>query len=91
MTKGCEAGGRVPAIGRREFIQLGAGAVMALNAPKASAQRGTGRPVSIDVHAHWAPEAYTNALTQLDKLPSSSPPLILTQKKAPSTGFSLAN
>lgn len=76
MTKECEAGGRVPAIGRREFIQLGAGAVMALNAPKASAQRGTGRPVSIDVHAHWAPEAYTNALTQLNPPRRREPKLL---------------
>jgi len=58
----------------------------ALNAPQAAAQdsaagwelrpRGTSRPVSIDVHAHWAPEAYVNAERELGR-PSPGDPIPL--------------
>ena len=35
------------------------------------AQGGAGRPGSIDVHAHWAPEPYIKALTELGQSPRS--------------------
>src|SRR6202035_5235286 len=45
----------------------GAGAVMtgALTGRKASGQGKAGPPVSIDMHTHWAPEAYTKVLAKL--------------------------
>lgn len=69
---------RETAIGRRDFIKLGAGAgaMMALDISAASAQRRTGQPVSIDLHTHWVPEAYDRALAQLKRpTPSSTNPL----------------
>lgn len=65
--KSFESGVPRSAIGRRGFMKLGAGAgaMMALNAGRAPARGGTGRPVSIDLHAHWAPEAYTKAVAEL--------------------------
>jgi aminocarboxymuconate-semialdehyde decarboxylase len=65
--KSTGAGGRGSTIGRRGFMKLGAGAgaMMALNAGRAPARAGTSRPVSIDLHAHWAPEAYTKAVDKL--------------------------
>lgn len=68
-------GARVPAISRRDFIKLGAsaGTVIAVNARKTSAQSGTGGPVSIDVHTHWAPESYTKALNQVRPPTGASP------------------
>jgi aminocarboxymuconate-semialdehyde decarboxylase len=50
-------------IGRREFLTLGAsaGALLALGPRRALFQR----PVSIDVHAHWEPEPYFQALAKL--------------------------
>jgi len=73
--KSSEFGARVPRIGRRDFIKLGAstGAMMALNTRNASAQKGTSRPVSIDLHTHWAPEPYTKALDQLRPPAAGSP------------------
>src|SRR5579862_8951746 len=60
---------RVPAIDRRDFVKLGvgaagAGAMMAMGAPGAWPQNGANRPVSIDLHNHWRPLAYTKALEQ---------------------------
>jgi aminocarboxymuconate-semialdehyde decarboxylase len=58
-------------IDRRDFIKLGTGVgallCAGLNAPEALAQSGTAGPVSIDVHAHWVPQAYANALAQLGR------------------------
>jgi aminocarboxymuconate-semialdehyde decarboxylase len=62
------AGPRVPAIGRRDFFKLGAGAgavASGLIGRRTSAQEKPGPPVSIDMHTHWAPEAYTEALARL--------------------------
>ena len=81
-----------PALGRRDFIKLGAaaGAVLgsadvSLASPQAASQKlpeatedtlegwkigprsTTGKPVSVDVHVHWAPEAYTRILVELGK------------------------
>ena len=75
MIKRFEVGARVPGIGRRDFIKLGAGtgAMIAMNARVASAQAGTSRPVSIDLHTHWTPESYTKALDQLRPPAGGSP------------------
>jgi aminocarboxymuconate-semialdehyde decarboxylase len=74
-----------PAIGRREFIKLGAAAGAMIGGASASmaapqklpeateqtlegwklSPRGTTKPVSVDVHAHWSPEAYTRILVEL--------------------------
>jgi aminocarboxymuconate-semialdehyde decarboxylase len=93
--KDAEADSRKSAIGRRDFIKIGAaagaGAVVmtrSLDAPEASAQtlaqtspqpwnlppRGTNQPVSIDVHTHWAPEAFVKALAELGR-PQGGDPL----------------
>src|ERR1700736_3410633 len=66
---------RVPTIGRRDFIKFGAGAgaMMALSTGPAPAQRETSRPVSIDLHTHWAPEPYVKALAELGR-PSAITP-----------------
>jgi len=56
-------------IDRRHFMKLGTGvgALMLadLNMPGAGAQSASSRPVSIDVHAHWVPQAYANAIAEL--------------------------
>jgi aminocarboxymuconate-semialdehyde decarboxylase len=58
---------RTPAIDRRTFIRLGAAAAAAtgLGDRRASAQTKPSRPVSIDMHTHWAPEAYTKILSKM--------------------------
>jgi aminocarboxymuconate-semialdehyde decarboxylase len=57
---------RKSAIGRRDLLKLGAGALAAsaLMSRKSSAQNNVGPPISIDMHTHWAPEAYTKALSK---------------------------
>ena len=73
--KGSEARARVATIGRRDFIKFGAGvsAIMALSARQGSPQRETSRPVSIDLHTHWAPEPYVKALAELGRPPAITP------------------
>jgi len=74
----CELNAREAGIGRREFMKLGAGAgmIMALDVPGASAQSANGGPASIDLHTHWVPEAYDKALAELKRpTPSSTNPL----------------
>jgi aminocarboxymuconate-semialdehyde decarboxylase len=74
--KGFKPGAPVSAIGRRDFVKLGAGAAaarMAMNARGSFAQSATARPVSIDVHTHWAPEAYSKALDQVRPPTGDSP------------------
>lgn len=69
---------REAAIGRRDVIKLGAaaGVMMALDPHGTAAQDGSGRPVSIDLHTHWVPEAYDKALAELKRpAPSSTNPL----------------
>jgi aminocarboxymuconate-semialdehyde decarboxylase len=77
MMKGFEVGAKLPAIGRRDFIKLGAGAgaMMTLNARTGSAQSGTTRSGSIDAHTHWRPESYTKAMTQLGQATDAPNPL----------------
>jgi aminocarboxymuconate-semialdehyde decarboxylase len=54
------------AIGRREVLKLGAGALASVAiARNISAQGNTGAEGSIDMHTHWAPEAYTKALSKM--------------------------
>jgi aminocarboxymuconate-semialdehyde decarboxylase len=67
MMKGFGDGLGVSRMGRRNFVKLGAaaGAMIAFNARRARAQNGAGQPGSIDVHTHWAPEAYSKALAEL--------------------------
>lgn len=76
------------AIGRRDFIKLGAGAGAMIGTAEASlatpprarqeateetlegwkiGPRGTSRPVSVDIHVHWAPEAYTKIIVELGR------------------------
>lgn len=67
-------------VGRRNFLKLGgSAAIMAcISAKAALAETGTawwdarpskpGRPLSIDVHAHWAPEAYINAVHEYGQM-----------------------
>jgi aminocarboxymuconate-semialdehyde decarboxylase len=77
--KDFENGPQASTIGRRDFIKLGAGggafAIAALNAPEAAAQSGMSRAGSVDLHAHWFPEAYAKALNQLRPsiTPSANP------------------
>lgn len=62
---------------RRDFIGIGAGAgaltMAAMKAQETSVPgweirpRGDSRPISIDVHTHWTPEAYTKRLGQLGR------------------------
>jgi aminocarboxymuconate-semialdehyde decarboxylase len=56
-------------IDRRQFIKAGTsvGALMLadLNIPDAAAQIASSGPVSIDVHAHWVPQEYANAVAEL--------------------------
>ena len=75
MMTGCEARVRAATIGRRDFLKFGAGAgaIMALGARQGSAQSGTSRPVSIDLHTHWAPEPYVKALAELGRPPAITP------------------
>jgi aminocarboxymuconate-semialdehyde decarboxylase len=77
-----------PAIGRRDFIKLGAAAGAVIGGASASeaappkvdqateqtlegwklGPRGTTtKPVSVDVHVHWSPEAYTKIMVELGK------------------------
>jgi aminocarboxymuconate-semialdehyde decarboxylase len=69
MKKGSELSLSVPTAGRRSFLKVGASVggmmISALNAPKAGAQNGAGRPISIDLHTHWTPPAYSKALAKL--------------------------
>jgi len=77
---------RESAVGRRDFIKFGAGAaamMAALTADEASAQdhaawearpkAGANRPVAIDVHTHWFPEAFTKAQTEMGRPANPNP------------------
>src|SRR5260370_7278413 len=65
----CEHGPRASSVGRRDFLKMGAGgaawAMTALGALAAFADIDTSHTGSIDIHAHWMPEVYANALNQL--------------------------
>jgi aminocarboxymuconate-semialdehyde decarboxylase len=67
--KMCEHGPQASALGRRDFLKMGAGggalAMTALSAPAAFADIDTSHTGSIDIHSHWMPEVYANALNQL--------------------------
>ena len=69
------------ALGRRDFMKIGAGGAMLTALPAAVAAEtkekgvdwwdakpgkgGVGKPVAIDCHAHWSPEPYNKALADL--------------------------
>jgi hypothetical protein len=70
------------ALDRRGFLKLGigAGAAMGLNLRSAFAQERTAwearpanhasvRPITIDMHTHWAPERYTRAQVEMGRAP----------------------
>src|ERR1700675_2136265 len=68
VMEGFKPGTPVSVIGRRDFVKLGTGAAaakMAMNTRGSFAQIATGKPVSVDVHTHWAPEPYSQALDQV--------------------------
>lgn len=64
---------RSNAVDRRDFIKLGTGAGAGallfadLQASEAPAQSKAAGPGSIDVHAHWVPQAYADRLAQLGR------------------------
>jgi aminocarboxymuconate-semialdehyde decarboxylase len=67
MMKGFENRVEARQIVRRDFLKFGAsaGAMMALNARRTSAQSRAGKPGSIDVHNHWTPERYIKVMAEL--------------------------
>lgn len=84
--KTVEATQLAPIVDRRDIIKLGVGlgAMVALNGsvalvesaanrPSAAAvgESPANRPVSIDLHTHWAPQAYTKALAELRPAPAN--------------------
>ena len=76
--KGANEGSRVSTVGRREFLKLGtaAAALTALKTDGALAQGRTPQPGSIDVHAHWAPQAYMKLRQDLGRYtPNPSRPI----------------
>ena len=68
---------RVSSIGRRDFLRLGGGVGAAMSswlaASRMSAQGNVGPPISIDMHTHWAPEAYNKVLSKLRRSGGGSP------------------
>jgi len=61
---------RSRAIARRDFLKLGAGAgamMTMTNTRQARAQDGAGRPGIVDVHAHWHPQTYVDAMKALGR------------------------
>src|SRR5712692_1356950 len=56
--------------GRRDFLKLGAGTVIAQGLPAweaRPAKPGSVRPISIDMHTHWAPEGYVKAQVEMGR------------------------
>jgi aminocarboxymuconate-semialdehyde decarboxylase len=71
----CKGAERPDSIDRRDFIKLGAGAgamaLTALEAGEVLAQGQAGPGDSIDLHTHWAPMAYSEAIAKLN-MPASA-------------------
>jgi len=81
----------VPALGRRDFMKIGAGGAIVAALPAGiSAQTkgkgvdwwdakpgkgGAGKPRAIDCHAHWSPEPYNKAVADLGQVIANNPPL----------------
>ncbi len=79
------------ALGRRDFMKIGAGGAMLAALPgEVAAQTkskgvdwwdakpgkgGTGKPVAIDCHAHWSPNAYSKAVADLGQPIANNYPL----------------
>jgi len=65
-------------IGRRDFVKLGAGAgamLTMMDARPTWAQGASARPGIVDVHAHWHPQTYVDAMRDLGR---TGPPLANT-------------
>src|SRR3989442_15103523 len=65
-------------LGRRDFLKLsgGAAAVFAQGVPAWEARpanTASVRPVSIDMHTHWAPEAYVKAQVEMGRPAPANP------------------
>ena len=74
-------------LGRRDFLKLGAGAGAVISIMRSDAVFGQGlpawearpanpgsvRPISIDMHTHWAPEAYTRAQVEMGRPAPANP------------------
>lgn len=89
--KDSESPERAFAVGRRDFLKIGAGgagalmtavpATLAAEQPGVAwwdahpGKAGVGKPVSIDCHTHWSPTPYNNALAELGR-PLESPYLL---------------
>jgi aminocarboxymuconate-semialdehyde decarboxylase len=75
--KGVKVGPQVPTIERQYFSkQGGSGGASMTTGPMArggSAKNRASEPVSIDMHTHWAPEAYNKAMARLRRPGRASP------------------
>jgi hypothetical protein len=61
---------------RRNFLKLSFGAAFAQGAPAWDARPADVRsikPVSIDMHTHWAPEAYIKAQVEMGRPAPANP------------------
>jgi aminocarboxymuconate-semialdehyde decarboxylase len=78
--KNLEVSARASAVGRRDFLKIGAGggalAMTGLGASAAFAETDMSHSGSIDIHSHWIPESYAKAVAQLrPNTPPSTNPL----------------
>src|SRR5215831_20502379 len=64
------------ALDRRDFLKLGAVASFAQGVPAWEARPSdtrSVRPISIDMHTHWAPEAYVKAQVEMGRPAPANP------------------
>src|SRR5207249_5109812 len=77
--EGVDMNGKHGQMRRRDFLKFSAGAVFAQAVPAWEARPAnpkTVRPVSIDMHTHWAPEAYVKAQIDMGRpAPANRNPL----------------
>ncbi len=89
--KKLDAPAKDSALGRRDFMKIGAGGAMMAALPGAlpaqtkakgvdwwdakPGKGGVGKPVAIDCHAHWSPEPYNKAVADLGQAIANNPPL----------------
>src|SRR5881397_3253090 len=63
-------------LGRRDFLKLSAGALFAQGVPAWEARPknpASVKPISIDMHTHWAPEAYVKAQVEMGRPAPANP------------------
>src|SRR5437868_15491563 len=68
--------GRFVGMKRRNFLELSFGAAFAQGVPAWEARPADVRsvkPVSIDMHTHWAPEAYVKAQVEMGRPAPANP------------------